>query len=284
MIKNHQRFDLFGKLCLERVVFQPPMRTPGLFPNEACFLYSISGRSRMFSGTEEVILECKEGIVMKCGYYFNEWIATSGQEEEGEAIAVHFHPEVIKKIYDKELPDFIEYSQQEKPAPIQKVKADQLLKNYIDNLLFYFENPTLVSEELLKLKIRELILLLVKTDNATSIQRLFSSLFTPTEYSFKEIIEANVFSGLTNEELAVLTNLSLSSFKREFEKVYQSSPAQYFKLRKLERARKLLRNTKQRIGDIAYDCGFKDVSHFSKSFQKKYGCTPSEYRLAQIDQ
>ena len=66
------------------------------------------------------------------------------------------------------------------------------------------------------------------------------------------MIEANVFNNLSLDELALLHGVSLSSFKREFKKVYNQSPGRYFKSRKLERAAKLISSTNERIGEIAY--------------------------------
>ena len=277
MIKEHICFDLFNKMIFEKVILVPPFTATTVMENEACFIYAVRGRSRVYSATENKYMETKEGVVMKCGNFLNEWLETI-QGEVCEAIAIHFYPEVLRKIYDKELPHFLKQVENTKPVAIQSVKASELLGNYINSLKFYFENPALVSDELLKLKLKELILLLAKTDNSNTIQQLISSLFTPTEYSFKEIMEANVYNNLTNEELALLANMSLSSFKREFEKVYQTSPAKYFKKCKLTRSAELLRLTNQRIGDIAFNCGFSEVSHFSKSFQKFFGVSPSEYR------
>ena len=282
MITSYQRFDLFDKLIFEKVILKPPFMANTMMPNEACFIYAVQGTSKVFSPTTQESLKTKEGVVLKCGNFLNEWLkSTPDEEEEVIAIAVHFYPEVLKKVYDKELPEFIGKARTSPPAQIQKLKANELLSNYIDSLQFYFENPSLVSDELLKLKLKELILLLAKTDNADAIQQLISSLFTPAEYSFKEIIEANIYSNLTNEELALLTNLSLSSFKREFEKVYSTSPAKFIKKRKLERSAELLQHTNQRIGEIAFACGFAEISHFSKSFLKYYGVSPSDYRLSQ---
>ena len=111
-------------------------------------------------------------------------------------------------------------------------------------------------------------MLLVKTEEADKIKSLITGLFTPTEINFKEVIESNLFNNLTLEELAQLTLLSLSSFKREFIKHYQTSPAKYIRKRRLEKAARLLIGTELRITDVAYDSGFSDLAHFSKTFQK----------------
>ena len=83
------------------------------------------------------------------------------------------------------------------------------------------------------------------------------------------------------EELSQQTNLSISSFKREFVKLYNDTPANYIKIRKLEKAAELLLISDERISDIAFSCGFKDLSNFTKSFHEKYQTTPTNYRLNQ---
>ncbi len=195
-----------------------------------------------------------------------------------EAIAIHLYPDVLKMIYDKEFPNFLKSVDEIQPSNYQKIKGSQLLKSYIESLQFYFDNPALVSEELLKLKLKELILLLAKTDNLQKIKNLLNNMFSKKDIDFKSIIEANIYNDLSINELAILTNLSLSSFKRSFKNHYEISPAKYIKQRRLEKATELLKATNLRISDIAFDTGFNDLAHFSKSFQAKYKLSPSEFR------
>ena len=134
----------------------------------------------------------------------------------------------------------------------------------------------------LLLKLKEIIILLSQTKNAGAIQMILSQLFSPTVYSFKQIIDANLFSAITIDELADYCNLSLSSFKREFAKLYNDTPANYIKTKRLEKATELLLITNNRITDIAFECGFNDLTNFTKSFHDKYHVTPTNYRLNQI--
>ena len=244
------------------------------------FYYVLAGCTKVIGANENVMTHTNEGVVMKCGNYINEYLQSSDMDlDYCEAIAVHLHKDVLKMIYDKEFPDFLLNVKKIQPITMEKVHSTELLTNYIENLKFYFKNPALVSEELLKIKLKELILLLAKTDNAEMIHSLIAGLFSKAEVNFKEVIEANLYNNLGLEELAVLSNLSLSSFKREFVKHYGDAPARYIKKRKLSKAAKLLKSTALRISDVAYDCGFADLAHFSKSFQKSYGLSPSDYRL-----
>jgi AraC family transcriptional regulator, exoenzyme S synthesis regulatory protein ExsA len=281
MVLDHKRFDLFDKMIFEKAVIVPPFSPPNNMPDEACFLYVLNGAQESVSPTERIRLQSKDALLMKCGLYFTEWIAST-EYKQCEAIAVHLYPEVLKKIYEKEIPDFVKYYKKTSNATsMYKVCGDILIDNYIQSMLFYFENPTLVDDELVKIKLKELIHLLIKTEKATSLMQVISSLFSPKEYSFREIISANLFTNLSLEQLAAFTNLSVSTFKREFTKLYNDSPAHYIKTKKLEKAVALLSNEAYRISDIAYECGFTDIAHFSKSFQEKYSSSPSSFRLNQ---
>lgn len=197
----------------------------------------------------------------------------------GEIVIVTFHPEILKKVYDRELPLIFQESNKVTNQSSKKINNDFLIQKYIEGLLFYFENPSLVNDEILILKLKEIILLLSQTQNAEVIQVILSQLFSPVKYTFKQIIEANLFSQMSVEVLAEKANLSASSFKREFRKLYNDSPANYIKSKRLERAAELLWVSDERITDIAFECGFNDLANFTRSFHDKYDSTPTNYRL-----
>lgn len=284
MILAHKRFDLFEKMIFEKAVLKAPFTTPAVMPNEACFLYVLQGEQISHSATTNIPLGPKDAILMKCGTHMGEWLASS-KYNQCEAIAVHLYPDVLRRIYENDIPDFIkQYKKGINTISAHKIAGDELVDNFIKSLEFYFDNPRLVDDELIKLKLKELILLLTKTEKAASIMELISSLFSPKEVGLKQVIDTHLYSNLTVEELAALCSLSLSSFKREFAKVFNDSPAQYLKNKKIERGAELLLLSDQRISEIAYDCGFADVSHFSKSFHERYGISPTQYRLNQTNQ
>jgi AraC-like DNA-binding protein len=43
----------------------------------------------------------------------------------------------------------------------------------------------------------------------------------------------------------------------------------------MERAKELLKNEILNVSEVAYQCGYKDVSHFSAAFKQFYGFTSS---------
>jgi len=94
----------------------------------------------------------------------------------------------------------------------------------------------------------------------------------------REVIELHLFSNLKLEQLAKISNLSLSSFKREFKKEFNDSPTNYINNKRLEKAKELLTVSDLPISEIAYEIGFQDSLYFTRLFKKKIGLPPTAYR------
>ena len=275
-IIEHGTLSLWDKMVFERAIVKPPFSLPNHMHDEACFLYIMNGASRTYSENETLELEARESVLMRCGNFLAQ-VMPSETSPVYEAVAVHFYPEVLQKAYGNEIPALLTQTSASVPQ-IAKIKADEMLEKYIDSLLFYFKTPSLVTEELLILKLKELVLLLSNTSQAPQIRQILSNLFSPASFEFEQVIETHQFSNISVAELAELTNMSLSSFKREFNKRYGESPATYLRGKKIERAMQLIRASDLPISHIAWDCGFQDTAHFSRVFRKLQGMSPSEYR------
>jgi len=281
MVNDYKKHDLYGKTLIQKIELTPPFKFDFPVTEQACFLYVKGGELEYQIDDEQINIAINYSLLLNC-INSGKQIYNSSSKSNCEIVIVTFYPEILKKIYNRELPLLLR-----KPKNIisnkssEKINNDFLIQKYIEGLLFYFENPSLINEDILILKVREIILLLSQTQNAESIQVILSQLFSPTTYTFKQIIEANLFSQLTIEELAQQNNLSVSSFKREFAKLYNDTPANYIKARKLEKAAELLQVSDQRITEIAFDCGFNDLANFTKSFTSKYSISPTNYRQKQ---
>lgn len=278
MVTDYKKFDLFGKTLIQKVDFKPPFQFAFPVAEQACFLYMLRGEMEYQSEDDQLKIEDKRSLLLNC-MVSGQQIQNNNSDSDGEIIIVTFHPDILKKVYDKEIPTIFKPNNQVTNQNKKRINNDFLIQKYIEGLLFYFENPSLVNDEILILKLKEIILLLSQTQDAENIQVILSQLFSSTTYSFKQIIEANLFLQLGIEELAQKTNLSISSFKREFKKLYDDSPANYIKSKRLERAAELLIATSERITDIAFDCGFNDLANFTKSFHERYQQSPTNYRL-----
>ncbi len=93
-------------------------------------------------------------------------------------------------------------------------------------------------------------------------------------------IEENLAQPLTLAELAAQASLSEFHFARMFRQSMQMAPHQYVMQRRMEKAKTLVRTTRQPLTDIALACGFSSASHFSNRFRAATGLTPSQLRAA----
>lgn len=279
MIIDRKHFDLNNKCVIEKLYIKTPFRYGAIFQNEACFLFIKDGESILNTSTENLNIYVSESVLLKCGSYFADLIQKS-ENQICEIFAIHLHKDILKELYKDEVPSFIKSNGKKSFA--QKIERQDIIIHFIESLEFYFHNPTLVNDELLKLKIKELILLLLQTNNAENIISLFSHLFTPRQANFKEMIQTHLFSNITIPELAVLSGRSLSAFKRDFESYFKDTPANFIKEQKLLKANELLLTTDFSVSEICYEVGFSDTSHFTKLFKLKYNLTPSEFKRRKI--
>ena len=80
--------------------------------------------------------------------------------------------------------------------------------------------------------------------------------------------------------MAFLAGLSLSTFKREFKKHFDDTPASYIRNKRMKKAADLLRHSSLTISEISFQIGYEDSSYFSRLFYQKFDILPSDYRKA----
>ncbi|MEL6672067.1 MAG: AraC family transcriptional regulator [Bacteroidota bacterium] len=273
MLIDHRTVSFQGKPLFQRARFKTPFQISGKMEDMACFFYMVEGSYEIFDMHGAVKMGPNEALLKKCGSYVSHLA-----EGKWDGVVIFFYPDILHEIYKHQPPAFLE---QTKALPPKKMVGNELVEKFIHSLMIYFDNPELMDEELALLKIKELILILLKSSQYQHVRQFMAHLFTPEKLYFTSVIEKNLFSNLSLEELAFICNKSLSSFKREFKRIYQQSPARYIKQRRLEQAARLLRTSGEAIAGIAYSVGFQDVTTFSASFREHFGDSPSAYRLAQ---
>jgi AraC-like DNA-binding protein len=75
---------------------------------------------------------------------------------------------------------------------------------------------------------------------------------------------------------AYLTGRSLATFKRDFEKIFHTSPSKWLLQRRLKEAYYLIKEKGKKPVDVYVDVGFEDLSHFSFAFKNEFGQAPSK--------
>lgn len=283
MVLEQKEIKYKGKRVFEKLVMSTSFnRIPKFFEeDEACFLFLTEGSFQFRTPTSVLTYKKNEAMLAKCGNYFIEPVSINKnkREETFSAIGAFFYPEIVKGFFETDLS--LQNFQNNFDAI--KVNVEPLMKSFIESIDFIVDNPTIADENLILNKLKELLLILSKSENSASINDFVSSLFVPYEYNFTEIIQKNLYANLSLKDYAKLCNCSLATFKRKFKELYRESPAKYLLLKKLEKSKQLLTLESMQISEIAYESGFETVSNFNKVFKKEYLKTPSEFRLSQID-
>jgi transcriptional regulator GlxA family with amidase domain len=92
------------------------------------------------------------------------------------------------------------------------------------------------------------------------------------------VIEQHMSEPLQLRELAQRINISHRQLSRVFEDEFAMSPQEFSRLFRLKYGLWLLLNSTRSITDIAAECGFTDVSHFSREFRRTFSRPPSSVR------
>lgn len=268
------------KVVFEKVVMTTNFkRIPKFFQeDEACFLFLTKGAFQFRTPTNVLTFNEGDAMLSKCGNYFIEQLATNPnpQSETISAVAGYFYPDIVKQFFQTDL----SIKNFQNNFDTTKISVEPLLKSFIESISYLLDNPQIADEDLTLNKLKELLLLLSKTEQSKSINDFVASLFVPYEYNFNDIIRKNIFSNLSIDDFAKLTNSSVATFKRKFAELYNESPAKYILAKRLEKSTQLLQVKSKPISDIAYECGFENVSNFNKVFKKHFSKTPSEFRLS----
>ena len=91
-------------------------------------------------------------------------------------------------------------------------------------------------------------------------------------------IERELCNKVCLDELARMTGLSRATFTRSFKLAVGLSPHQYLNLRRVEAAKRMMRNSGVDLTYIAHETGFSSQSHFTEVFRSLAGCTPAKFR------
>lgn len=161
-------------------------------------------------------------------------------------------------------------------VPVSVICADSRLLGFIESLKPYLNEKGGVDENLLKLKMFELLYDIGNVDS-NLLQQLLQ-LGHQSRQNINYVLENNFMNPVTVEDLAYLSGRSLSGFKRDFSAIYKIPPSQWLRERRLARAKELLETTEKTVTDICFEAGFENISHFSRLFKEYYGHTPSSYR------
>lgn len=153
------------------------------------------------------------------------------------------------------------------------------IRLFTENLLRLYKEGSSIHNSITRAKLFELLHLLSISFRGEDFIRAILSLKNQEKRSVREFMLANYGKPLSVEDYAYLTGRSLSTFTRDFKRLFQISPKQWLMDQRLERAKTLLALNNTSVSDVAFESGYENISHFIKAFHKKFNISPKQYLI-----
>lgn len=192
--------------------------------------------------------------------------------EDYQTFVLILTDDVLRKIA---LEEQIDTRQHYQGPPNVKIPADDFLRGFFQSILPYINSDAnQITPEMGELKVREAAKLLLRAN--PSLKTFLFDFSQPHKVDLEKFMASNFHFNMPVEKFAQLTGRSLASFKRDFRKTFGSAPRQWLLERRLSQARHLIEKNQAKPSALYLDLGFETLSHFSHSFKKRFGVSPSE--------
>jgi AraC-like DNA-binding protein len=253
-----------------------------LFKNHVVFdQYAISfvlnGQKEIYRATENTVLRAGQAMLIPQG---NSIIAEHSLNKDPYSSFIVFFPGNLVTDFLAKYPQTANVVNHTGDVPPYiHFASTPYLNEYVKSIQALIDGAHELSYTIALHKLEELLLVIYELFPA-QLTALFNRHQDIGQLSLKNIVESNLFSNLTLDELSFLANRSRSTFKRDFEKAYNISPQKYIRERKLEAARSEMIKGKQ-ASEIYTVYGYENLSNFNTAFKKQFGLTPAACRQAQ---
>jgi AraC-like DNA-binding protein len=130
-------------------------------------------------------------------------------------------------------------------------------------------------------KVRELLLLQLETliENTVTTKVLTDDADFMKLLEAKQILEAEYTKAPTITELSRKISLNEFKLKKGFKAHFGNTIKGYIIKLRMEHAKGLFKSKATTVSEVAYKCGYKDVSHFSAAFKTFYGFSPQKFKI-----
>lgn len=245
----------------------------GLFKTEVVFehhmlVWFISGETKIIQA------DCTD--VFKAGDIFliprNQLATIINYPKDGkphQTVVMHLTADRLRNFYAEQTID-------PKNAVVKKIRRfneHPLLKSCLSSLVPYFDMQEAFPETIAQLKITEAITILRTIDK--TIDNVLADFEEPGKIDLISFMEKNFMFNMPLEKFCYLTGRSLTTFKRDFSRAFQTTPQRWLTLKRLELAHYELTKKKRKPVDVYLETGFENLSHFSYAFKKHFGYPPT---------
>lgn len=244
--------------------------------------YVLRGTKYIYDGDQRVCLSRGDVFYLGIGHHYTEDVPEKGQPFE--QILVYYTPAELQRIlmnlnvtYGLDVANDHRCPECSSHAYVI-VPGWNSIRNFFVNTNNYLrDDQSHHNRTAENIKMTELIYDIISHDDGCLKSKILSNIDVSKE-NFEQTVYDHIFHDVSIDELAQKTNRSLTSFKKEFRRLFNLPPHKWFIRQRLMHARLLLISTSLSISQIGTQCTFPNTSHFIKLFKKEYTLTPAAYR------
>ncbi|NMM50790.1 helix-turn-helix domain-containing protein [Marinigracilibium pacificum] len=252
----------------------------GIWSDANYFVFVTSGKKMWRSIENDYIVEAGDSLFVKKGAN----LVHQFFDEDYCALMVFIPDDFIKKFihrFSAIVSKTVSNNESQTDAVI-RIQLDTYLEAYINSLAAFLSSPSYPDKNLLHLKFEELLLNIFTNPIHKELACYLLSINKEQSAQIQQIMEENYAYCLNLDQYAELCNMSLSTFKRNFQELYKTSPGKWLANKRLDLASHLLKTTDKPINLIGFECGFEDPSSFTRAFKLRFNCTPVHFRSTVI--
>ena len=237
------------------------------FAPEHVFSYQVAGTLTINDGNKEYFFKAGDSRLSRRNRLLK-FIKQPPANGEFKSLSVHLDQETLRNIS-------VEYGwqadQRYEGDAIIGLRPDPLFTSYAQSLLAYTDSS--YNNQLVQLKLKEAVLILLQTH--PELKNVLFDFSEPGKTDLEAFMQNNYHFNVQLKRFAYLTGRSLATFKRDFEKIFHTTPNRWLQQKRLQEAHFLIKEKGKAPSDVHLDIGFEDLSHFSFAFKKMYGVAPS---------
>ncbi len=265
-----------GNTCiLSKELSEPLLSREGYISNHVISMV-LSGEQHIRTYEEELIkVKAGQALFVPRGmYYVSDLVPEGGTFRSmlfyfDDSIIQEFLSSVrVTELDKKKLPNHI------------KFQVEPAVKLFSESIQSIYQNHQIKNKNFLQLKLLEMLHLIHGLVEEQKLADFLFRLTLPKKRNIRAFMEKNYDKPLKMEDYAYLTGRSLSTFRRDFKAFYDTTPQQWVKDKRLEKAVHLFQQKEKSVTEVSYEVGYENISYFIKEFRKKVGQSPKQYQLS----
>jgi AraC-like DNA-binding protein len=158
--------------------------------------------------------------------------------------------------------------------PVVFLQPKPPLRGMLDSLYPYITAGANLSETMMRHKLDEAVLALIEQDEG--LMDWLYDFGQQGKLDLREYMQRNYMFNVPMKKFAELTGRSLSTFQRDFRKIFGMNATHWLLKRRLQAAYERITVENKKPVNIYLDLGFEDIAHFSRSFKSEFGVNASK--------